>query len=417
MFPLLGAMRYPIKFVTPSIMVAPLLATIGLATLFDSERAKPSLRAFFATSGALSVVAVALAWYSATHPLPEGKDVPVLSNGLTRVALLGLFVGAVVMLGRARDRSREMIFGILLLTLIWTDNRTHVPKLNPTVARNVYQPGMVRDYLKLNDPSVHGHSRIMPSYESLVELQHRTVSTAQDEVIGRRLALSGNLNLLDGFSKANGFFALYPREVWDFHWLLFSEEQKDIDPLKDLFCVAYITAPKTLMDWKRRDTALPMVTSGQQPIFADNTNTLRGLGSRTFEPKKFVYLPIIEALTVITNPGAARIMDSTFTAHRAKINVEAATPSLALIAQSYYHHWRAAIDGTPTQLLRADHALQAVLVPPGKHQITLSYHDTMFTCGLVISLLTLGICGTALIWWSVRDRHGRVRTTPRSTDA
>jgi hypothetical protein len=48
------------------------------------------------------------------------------------------------------------------------------------------------------------------------------------------------------------------------------------------------------------------------------------------------------------------------------IEAEAAEPSLVVVAQTYYHDWRADVDGQPTHLLRANHAFQAVQVPAAR---------------------------------------------------
>jgi hypothetical protein len=221
-------------------------------------------------------------------------------------------------------------------------------------------------------------------------MQRNAVATAEDECLGRRLALWGNLNLLEGFSKVNGFFALYPRETAEFNALLYTDGQREARSLQDFLGVTYTIAPRALADWERRETALPMVTSGQQPIFASGAETLRGLEDPSFDPRRFVYLPLGLEGTVGTNLGTARVTGESFGTHRADIEVEADAPSLVVIAQSHYHRWRASLDGAPVKLLRANHAFQAVLVPAGKHQLKLHYHDSMFRVGLAVSVLALG---------------------------
>ena len=66
--------------------------------------------------------------------------------------------------------------------------------------------------------------------------------------------------------------------------------------------------------------------------------------------------------------------------------VEAAEPSLIVVAQTYFHDWRAEIDGQPAQLLRANVAFQAVQVPAGTHKIHLFYQDRAFEIGAAISV-------------------------------
>ncbi len=80
------------------------------------------------------------------------------------------------------------------------------------------------------------------------------------------------------------------------------------------------------------------------------------------------------------------MLNSKFGTQNVDADVEAAAPSLVVVAQTYYHNWRAEIDGQPAPLLRANVAFQAVQVPAGKHQVHLFYHDRAFEIGAAISL-------------------------------
>jgi hypothetical protein len=101
-----------------------------------------------------------------------------------------------------------------------------------------------------------------------------------------------------------------------------------------------------------------------------------------------------------TNISDARITATHWAAQRAQFAVEAATPAMVVIAQSFYHNWRAFVDGRPVPLWRANHAFQALEVPAGRHEVTLVYQDTAFHFGVIISTLT-GI--TCLVLLSRRD--------------
>jgi uncharacterized membrane protein YfhO len=58
-----------------------------------------------------------------------------------------------------------------------------------------------------------------------------------------------------------------------------------------------------------------------------------------------------------------------------------------VVAQTFYHDWRASVDGQNVPLLRANHAFQAVEVPQGRHQIVLRYVDQAFELGAAISIV------------------------------
>jgi uncharacterized membrane protein YfhO len=75
---------------------------------------------------------------------------------------------------------------------------------------------------------------------------------------------------------------------------------------------------------------------------------------------------------------------------------------LVVIAQAFYHNWRASVADRPTPLLRANHAFQALQVPAGRQQVTLVYEDRAFYCGAVISLVSAVAC--VVIWLRGRKR-------------
>ena len=81
---------------------------------------------------------------------------------------------------------------------------------------------------------------------------------------------------------------------------------------------------------------------------------------------------------------------------------ETAEPALVVIAQSFYHNWRAYVDDRPTPLLRANYAFQTLQVPAGHRQVTLVYEDHAFYCGALISLVS-AVAGV-VIWLRGRQR-------------
>ena len=138
--------------------------------------------------------------------------------------------------------------------------------------------------------------------------------------------------------------------------------------------------------WQPRTNFLPLVTAGQKPVFLDDTNTLWTFGRNEFDGTKMVFLPPDEkSLVTVSNQTTAEILNAKFSTQAVDIAVDAAEPSLVVVAQTYYHNWRAEIDGQPAPLLRANVAFQAVQVPAGKHQVHLFYQDRAFEIGAAIS--------------------------------
>ena len=118
-----------------------------------------------------------------------------------------------------------------------------------------------------------------------------------------------------------------------------------------------------------------------------------------------VFLPVeARGFVTVTNSAPAKVSVREFSAHRVRFEVEASQPVLAVIAQSYYHNWRATVDGVPTRLLRANHAFQALEVPAGKREVAVVYQDRPFYGGVVISLGAVG-AWAALCFRQCRRRN------------
>ena len=79
------------------------------------------------------------------------------------------------------------------------------------------------------------------------------------------------------------------------------------------------------------------------------------------------------------------------------VQTKSSEASFLVIAQSFYHRWKATVDGQPAPILRANHAFQAVQVPSGEHRVELVYKDTPFRKGACISIVTLIACAGGLL--------------------
>jgi hypothetical protein len=73
-----------------------------------------------------------------------------------------------------------------------------------------------------------------------------------------------------------------------------------------------------------------------------------------------------------------------------RIKLNAPQDCVAVIAESYYPFWHAAVDGKPTEVLRVNCALMGVPLPAGSHEIVLRYQPPrIYGLAGVVSALTL----------------------------
>lgn len=64
-------------------------------------------------------------------------------------------------------------------------------------------------------------------------------------------------------------------------------------------------------------------------------------------------------------------------------------PLYLVVAENWYKDWRATIDGADAPVLRAQHTLLSVVVPPGAREVTLEFKSPEYARGRLISLLAV----------------------------
>ncbi|MDB6068422.1 MAG: hypothetical protein JWR26_4630 [Pedosphaera sp.] len=403
-FPQMGFMRYPIKFVVLALFALPLLAAYGVSwfqsNANDSSRPNRSMAAIAGVLIGLVALILFVAW---KHP-KDWQNWPVLwHNGAWRAAFLILIMAVLIRLRSEKDFKRQMLLGLSLLVVGWADIQTHAPQINPTVERSVYETGLMRAELKLDPKPQWGEPRAMPTAAAFEKVRNTFLKKPSSDYFVRRLALYDNCNLLDGIPKTDGFFSLYLRESDQILSLLLAYDGRgqELKGLKDFLGVARISTPlitpQSALDWTNRDSYLPLITAGQMPVFAEGTNVAAGLIDPGFDPRHTVYLPVeVKPLVTATNGTPAIISIRSMAAQKLEFGVEASAPALVTVAQSFYHPWRAYVDGKPTELWRANYAFQGLQAPAGKHEVRLVYEDRYFQMGAIISLGGLLLC--VVLW-------------------
>jgi hypothetical protein len=79
---------------------------------------------------------------------------------------------------------------------------------------------------------------------------------------------------------------------------------------------------------------------------------------------------------------------------RIVLEVEASAPALLVVSQNWFPSWKARVDDELTPVLRANHTLQAVAVPAGRHRVEIAVESEALGQALMLSglslLLTMG---------------------------
>jgi hypothetical protein len=401
--PGLGFMRYPVKFVILPAVLVPLLAATFLArcaTYGPADWLRQRRRILGLGVALLAIIGI-LIWSAFQYPFHGASAAVAAQSGVSRAVYLILILGGILALRQISRHPLDKLARFALLLLLWLDVLTAGPRPNPVAPRWVYEPNLARKELHLDPAPRVGESRAMLNAEAESNLFIVPMTNAVEQVLYSRLALYGNANLLDHIPKVVGMYSLFLRESGEVLSALWGAPRPS-PGLVDFLAVSYINTPGKITEWEFRPTHLSWVTAGQKPVFADAASTLRGLSAPDFEPRRTVFLPLeAHDMVTVSNASPTKISVQQFSAHQVRLEVEAPSAAMVVIAQSFYHNWRARVDDQPVGLFRANHAFQALQVPTGRHQVSLVYKDRMFYCGALVSLFS------AVIWIALWPRRQR----------
>ena len=389
--PLLGFIRFPVKFIILTVFCLALLAGAGAAWL--QTQSPEIVRRCCSWLGTIIGLAVLLVLaLEREFPLPSDSWSAVWPNALGRLAFLlaGLAVLTLVFKTKTTRARALLSFGFL----IWMglDICTHMPQQNPSVPAQAYgedPPPMTQV------PQV-GLSRAMLSPHAQNTMDNLVNPDLLQLYLGQRAELFSDCNLLNDIPKVGGFMSLHLAAEHTVEGLL--QSGNAAAALAEFLGVSQIASPTRLFFWEAQTNFMSWATMGQKPVFLDDETTLAALGTERFLPRQTVFLPNAARGRIEAGAdGQARILSSRIDPSECVFQTSASSRTMLVLAQAYYHCWRASVDGAPVPLWRANYAFQALEVPPGQHEVRIVYVDRAFQVGAIISILALLVC-VAVIW-------------------
>lgn len=158
-----------------------------------------------------------------------------------------------------------------------------------------------------------------------------------------------------------------------------------------------LTAKTPELDIFEYQKTLPRVFFVARATVIENNNQaiFDQLFSSGFDPHKEVILE--KEVTADIEPDMqANAQITSYNPGKIQIKAQTDTYQWLILTDAYYPGWEAYIDNDKTEILRADFALQAILVPPGEHKIEFVYRPVSFKTGLQLSLITLLAVGLVI---------------------
>jgi hypothetical protein len=118
--------------------------------------------------------------------------------------------------------------------------------------------------------------------------------------------------------------------------------------------------------------ALPRVLLAKEWQKADFAAMIRDGSWPDVDPRRVVLLEHPPAIAPIGSGGTVRIVRYENT----DVEVEAEAPGGGFVVLNDVWHpwWRAEVDGTPAEIMKANVLFRAVAVPPGRHVVRFTFH-------------------------------------------
>ena len=111
-------------------------------------------------------------------------------------------------------------------------------------------------------------------------------------------------------------------------------------------------------------------------------------------PRAFIHEPAF-------TPAPGRVLRQNETANDAIIDVESSGRGFLVMSVTPHKYWRIFIDGLEVRSLVTNIGYQGVIVPPGRHRVTMRYRNTLIRTGVIISM------GTTLVLLAVAFSSSR----------
>ena len=108
------------------------------------------------------------------------------------------------------------------------------------------------------------------------------------------------------------------------------------------------------------------------------------------------------SLSTRTAGSGVSVSTTTYAPAHVVVETETPEPAVLVLSDTFDPRWRAWDNGQSVPIARGDHALRAVFLPAGRHQIEFRFRQPSVFVGLGITLATLGALGVA---WIVSGRR------------
>ena len=241
-----------------------------------------------------------------------------------------------------------------------------------------------------------------------------------------------NGSLVWDLQSINGYSVLWPLEYQELFNLAVGNPGS---PIYDLLNIRYVPVTRPLAElypgfdlsgfqlamdgWMQiyeNTDAMPRVWIAEHWVAQPDEHVLSWMTTNAGSLRDTVVVsdPPVEGLTssAPATGGSADIVEYGNT--RVVVRASLPTAGYLVLADPYYPGWSATVDGAAAEIVRADHALRAVWLSEGTHDVVFTYRSTHRALGTFMTLVSLlAIVGLG-IWSVIQPRWPVGRAVIRS---
>jgi hypothetical protein len=264
--------------------------------------------------------------------------------------------------------------------------------LNPSISPSVFEGNV------LASSGIQTRERIfMPSTLEERLKYHAThrfdsFNPGIDWRVVRSIALP-NTSLLEGISSVNNFDPMIPGRYAAFLERLETLEGSQQEQLLSWMGVAYRIAPDPADDLGV--LFVPLATQGRfhmvpEALFVDSPDAvLEHLMSGEVDLQGQVLLEGEALSPSVGGDGGEILSVDEAGPHVLELVVESPEGGWLVVADTWYPGWVASVDGTQSELYRANYLFRAIMIPQGRHVVEFSYQPISFYLGSGLSAIGL----------------------------
>ncbi len=162
-------------------------------------------------------------------------------------------------------------------------------------------------------------------------------------------------------------------------------------------------------------TALPRAMLVPAWDVVDDSAALRGIQTPGFNPRAVAFVAVETAEALVSGgtrgdsagtPAPVEAVEKAWELGRQVYEVNAPYAGLLVIADPWFPHWQATVNGKAVPLLRTNFAFRGVQLEAGPNVVEITYSSPWLRTGLLVSLLSLVVL--ALVLW-LYNRFGAGR--------